>query len=152
MHLGPRTDEQRPNRRSFLGTAAASVFAAPHIVQSTARGAEAPSERINVAFIGTGNQAMHVVMPQFLKRGDVQVVAVCDVNKASYGYKGEKDFFGREPAQQRVNTHYAKASRSGTYRRLIPDSSSGSRAVRSWFATSTAISSCSSKMSEMVRS
>ena len=42
------------NRRAFLKTTAA--LSLPLIVSPTVLGAQAPSERINVGFIGTGNQ------------------------------------------------------------------------------------------------
>ena len=39
-------------------------------------------------------------MKNFLKLEDAQVVAVCDVNRGSYGYRDENQFCGREPARK----------------------------------------------------
>lgn len=42
----------------------------------------APSDKINMAFIGVGDQGLRVML-HFLREADVQGVAVCDVNKGS---------------------------------------------------------------------
>ena len=44
-------------------------------------------------------------MPAFLALPDVQVVAVCDVNTASYGYRDKEQFLGRKPGQDKVNAY-----------------------------------------------
>ena len=88
------------SRRTFLKNSAAAlgtVAAAPYIVPATVFGANAPSNRIAVGFIGSGNQST-IDLPAFLQQDDVQVVAVCDVNTASYGYKTPAQFLGRKPA------------------------------------------------------
>ncbi len=105
-----------PGRRDFLKKAAAAAWAtAPWIVPSTVFGANAPSNRIQVACIGTGNQGISILR-KFLKNADVQIVAVCDVNRASYGYKSEDQFLGREPARKEVDSHYGKQFGVGAYR------------------------------------
>ncbi len=101
-------------RRNFL-KAAGVACAAPAIVPSSVFGANAPSNRINVALIGCGNQS-RADLPNMLKLADVQVVAVCDVNKGSHGYARKEHFLGREPAQKKVNEYYAKKTRSGKYK------------------------------------
>ena len=53
------------------------------------------------AVIGCGNQST-VDLPAFLQQDDVQVVAVCDVNTASHGYRTPEQFLGRKPAQEKV--------------------------------------------------
>lgn len=71
----------KTTRRDFLGNSAAAL-AAPLIVRSSARGADgatAPSNRINLAVIGTGNMGKRH-MPQLLFNRGVQVLAVCDVD------------------------------------------------------------------------
>src|SRR5829696_2228813 len=93
------------SRRTFI-KAAACAIAAPAIVPHSMFGANAPSNRINVGFIGLGNQSK-VDLPAFLKNDDVQILAVCDVNTGSTGYKNPKDFLGREPGKQRVESYYA---------------------------------------------
>ena len=70
------------SRRDFLGkTAAAAVgltIVPRHVLGGP--GYTAPSEKVNLAMIGTGGQGTHD-MTQFLQIPDVQVVAVCDVYK-----------------------------------------------------------------------
>jgi predicted dehydrogenase len=103
------------SRRSFLqATAAASTLSAPYFVPASVFGSTAPSNRINVACIGVGNQGFPNLQ-RFLKQRDCQVVAVCDVNRGSHGYKEPDDFHGREPAKQEVERHYAEQSDRGRY-------------------------------------
>ena len=73
------------SRRTFLrqSAAAAGAMAMPAIIPSTARGADgrtAPSNRITVGFIGTGDHGTHWNLPPYLKHPSAQVVAVCDVD------------------------------------------------------------------------
>jgi predicted dehydrogenase len=104
----------RTSRRTFIKTAACAV-AVPMIVPRTVFGKNAPSNRINVGFIGLGNQSK-VDLPIFLKNDDVQVLAVCDVNTGSDGYRDPKDFLGREPGKQKVEAYYADKQPSGKYK------------------------------------
>jgi predicted dehydrogenase len=95
-------------RRSFLKRAVvfSSVACSPMIVASTLFGANAPSNRIGLGFIGCGNQST-VDLPAFLGHDDCQVLAVCDVNTASHGYRTPEQFLGRKPVQEIVNGFYA---------------------------------------------
>jgi predicted dehydrogenase len=102
------------SRRAFL-KATACAIAAPTIVPRSVFGANAPSNRINLGFIGLGKQSK-VDLPAFLKNEDVQVLAVCDVNKGSFGYNDPKDFLGREPGKQKVEAYYAAKQQSGKYK------------------------------------
>lgn len=103
------------SRRSFIKTAAAATaFAAPAYVPASVFGTAAPSNRINVGCIGVGNQGF-ANLQRFLKFADCQVVAVCDVNRASNGYKDADDIRGREPAQQEVERQYAKTKGTSRY-------------------------------------
>src|SRR5882757_3604600 len=102
------------SRCAFI-KAAACAIAAPTIVPRSVFGANAPSNRINIGFIGLGNQSK-VDLPLFLKNDDVQILAVCDVNTGSDGYKDAKDFLGREPGKQRVEAYYADKKSSGKYK------------------------------------
>lgn len=109
---------RNPSRRKFLKTSATAlgaVIGAPYIVPASVLGANAPSNRITVGFIGNGNQST-LDLPAFLEQDDVQVVAVCDVNTASYGYKSPDQFLGRKPAQDKVNAFYAAKQASGQYK------------------------------------
>ncbi|MDZ4848860.1 MAG: Gfo/Idh/MocA family oxidoreductase [Pirellulaceae bacterium] len=88
------------SRRSFLKTSA--LFSAPMIASRSVLGVDAPSNRVNVGFIGTGNQGMGM-LKRFLAADLGNVVAVCDVNQGSYGYKEPEHFYGREPAKASVD-------------------------------------------------
>jgi predicted dehydrogenase len=101
-------------RRTFL-KATAAIAAAPYLVQRSALGVTAPSNRLNVGFIGLGNQST-IDLPAFLGKDDVQVLAVCDVNTASHGYKTPDQFLGRKPGQEKVNEYYAEKKAKGEYR------------------------------------
>jgi len=94
------------NRRNFVAGSgcAAAALAMPGIVPSRVRGADAPSNRINVGFIGTGRQAFGANLPQMMAVPGVQVVAVCDVDSWRMG-----------EAQAYVDAFYAKRDGAGAY-------------------------------------
>ena len=94
-------------RRDFLKTTAAFAAAAR-------QARPAPSNRITLGVIGTGNQGTGD-MKNFLNDERIQVVAVCDINKESPGY-WDGGIAGREPARVLVEWHYARAKRSGIYK------------------------------------
>jgi predicted dehydrogenase len=98
-------------RRQFLQTSL--VIAAPLVVSSSVFSAESPSNRINVAFIGTGNQGMGL-LKRFLAADLGNVLAVCDVNQGSTGYKEPEHFYGLQPAKQFVDADSAKKRKSGS--------------------------------------
>ncbi|HPD48270.1 MAG TPA: Gfo/Idh/MocA family oxidoreductase [Anaerohalosphaeraceae bacterium] len=107
------------SRRQFLKCTtgiAASAVAFPHIVPATALGKEAgaPSNRVTMAVLGTGNQGINDLRGML---GDerVQVVAVCDVNRESAGYWDNR-VGGREPARRIVEEYYGKQKASGVYK------------------------------------
>lgn len=87
-------------RRQILTTAAM----APAIVPSSVFGAQAPSKRMTIGFIGTGNNGSGWMEP-FLKNPRVHVAAVCDVNRESAGY-WNGTVRGSEPARLQVNKAY----------------------------------------------
>jgi len=108
----------RLTRRQFLGRTALGAVAlplAPTFVPASVLGQEAPSNRLNVGMIGMGNQS-EVDLPAFLRQPDVQVVAVCDVNTGSHGYRTPEQFLGREPGRQRVNAYYAEKNKQASYK------------------------------------
>ena len=85
-------------RRHFLGGLAASSFTMPAIVPSSVFGRDdkaAPSERITVGFIGCGNMANDYHLHELLRFGDVQALAVCEVDRTR-----------REHAKKRVEKAY----------------------------------------------
>ena len=96
--------QSRPtSRRHFLKQAAAGL-AAPTIVSAAAFAHPGPNDKINVAFIGTGNNGTNWLEP-FLSDKRVKVVAVCDVNREGPGY-WNNSIRGREPALKIVNDSY----------------------------------------------
>lgn len=87
-------------RRIFLkitALGAAGTFAIPTIVPSSLFGATAPSNRINVAIIGCGRQAVQPNIPQLQSSIHAQIVAVCDL-----------DSWRLSNAQKQVNDYYSK--------------------------------------------
>jgi predicted dehydrogenase len=117
-------------RRAFLGESgvAAALSILPREVFGS-RGRVGPNDKITLGCIGVGAQGTRVMM-DFLKIPDVQVVAVCDVNREASNYsewgKGEilgkerrllknpswgSDWTGptcgREPARRLVDAYYA---------------------------------------------
>ena len=76
-----------PNRRKFIGTAAAT--AAFTIVPRHVLGGPntvAPSDKITLAYIGTGTQGLREMI-NLLPIPDIQIVAVCDPNQHATGYR-----------------------------------------------------------------
>jgi len=102
----------KTSRRKFLkqGAAAASTLAfAPTIIPASALGKNgyiAPSDRINLAFIGAGNQAGNDAKG-FLQDDRVQITAICDVNRKSKGYWNGK-VAGREYIMDMVDKAYSR--------------------------------------------
>lgn len=101
------TDHKHCSRRGFLtrgGLLAAGIAAGPSILPRAVFGANAPSKRINLGFIGTGRQTAAANLPGFLKLPEVRVVAVCDV-----------DAWRLAAAKKQVEAFYAKQSPAGSY-------------------------------------
>jgi hypothetical protein len=110
------------SRRRFLrrsSFAAGAACAVPTLISATAiarGGATAPSERINMGFIGLGGQgsghllggAWTYVPGGYVAREDVQVLAVCDVRKDR-----------RDRAQSRCNEIYAGKRGDAGYKGVL---------------------------------
>jgi predicted dehydrogenase len=93
-------------RRDFLRGAAATVVGVPCVITSAALGAgdrPAPSERIVMGGIGVGGQGTSD-MKAFLSNAVVQVVAVCDVDKAH-----------RDDFKKKVDQYYGSSGACDTY-------------------------------------
>lgn len=75
---------QSSSRREFLAATTGLFTIVPRHVLGGPRFVP-PSEKINIAFIGTGSQGLRV-MVGFLQQPDVQAVAVCDPNRSSDDY------------------------------------------------------------------
>ena len=94
----------KPNtlsRRQFLKKstlAAAAAIGAPMIIPSTAWAASAlklPGDRITMGIIGMGMLGEFTHLPGFLNNNDVQVIAICDVDrqKLANGVKKTNDHY-----------------------------------------------------------
>jgi predicted dehydrogenase len=68
-----------------------------------------------VGVIGCGHQSQRDV-PSFLVHDDVQVLAVCDVNRQSDGYYHPGQVLGRETVRQWVEDHYARQTAAGQFK------------------------------------
>jgi len=100
------------NRRDFIkkyGIATAGIITIPTIIPACSRGKNgyvAPSDRINMAFIGAGNQAGNDVL-EFLKDERLHITTICDVNKESSGYWSGK-VAGRDFITRQVDDFYTE--------------------------------------------
>jgi predicted dehydrogenase len=70
---------KRLSRRQFLHAATASV-ALPAIVPGSVLGADAPSKKITIGFIGTGDHGTSWNLHYYLKLREARVLMVCDVD------------------------------------------------------------------------
>ncbi len=118
-----RQTRNQVSRRAFLIQSAAvtALTIVPRRVLGGA-GQVPPSGRTTLAGIGLGGQGLQN-MVAFQGLPEVQVVAVCDVNREGGGYLSwtwsqgkEQKLCGREPARRLMDEGYAKQQRSGQYR------------------------------------
>lgn len=73
------------NRREFIGATASTLpFLALQRRSKTVE--SSPNDRMNVALIGCGTQALKQLMSDWLPREDLQIVALCDPNRDSEDY------------------------------------------------------------------
>ncbi len=112
------------SRREFLGKTAATIglftIVPRHVLGGP--GHVAPSAKTTLACIGCGGQGSQNMMA-FLDFPEMQVVAVCDVDRESAGFLSwnwkqgkEGKACGREPAKRAVEEFYGKQQPSGQYR------------------------------------
>lgn len=111
----------RVSRRRFLSNTAAATTALgfPALIPASALGrggVSAPSERIRVGLIGCGNHGVYWNLPQIFRCPEVQVVAVCDVDKKhlAEGQKAVDEHYG--PIH---GPSYTPCSTYGDFRKLI---------------------------------
>lgn len=127
------------DRRKFLTAAAVSTAATTIVPRHVLGGAGqvAPSQRINLAYIGCGTQGLREMLPM-LPLPDVRIVAVCDPVKDGNDYVdwsknglrasiasalGKPDWRkgapgipgGREVARELIETTYAREKSSGRF-------------------------------------
>jgi len=108
-------------RRNLLGGAAATAaftIVPRHVLGGA--GNTAPSEKVNVAIIGTGGQGI-VNMKQLFNEPDVRIAALCDINEQSdysmFYYGGTA---GLKPALGLVAKQYGRACPSyRDYHRML---------------------------------
>jgi myo-inositol 2-dehydrogenase / D-chiro-inositol 1-dehydrogenase len=76
---------KRATRRQFFknsaGAAAILAGVAPAIIPASVLGADAPSKRVTVGFIGFGDHAKSWNLPHYFKNKTAKVIAVCDVDE-----------------------------------------------------------------------
>ncbi|MBZ5586915.1 MAG: Gfo/Idh/MocA family oxidoreductase, partial [Acidobacteriia bacterium] len=128
------------NRRKFLGAAAgaaAFTIVPRHVLGG--QGTVAPSDKITLAYIGTGTQGLREML-NLLPIQEIQITAVCDVSKDAVGYRdwskdgllkqirttlGKPDWSagaegaipgGRDAAKNIVDTYYANQRSSEKFR------------------------------------
>lgn len=96
----------RVTRREFLGKAAAvsAMAVGPWILPGRARGAVAPSNRINIGLIGRGCMGRGH-LHRLVSDPAVQLLAICDVDKSRC-----------EEGRQLIEEAYAKEKASGVYK------------------------------------
>jgi predicted dehydrogenase len=120
---GSRRGIVRASRREFLrGTLAASAFTIIPRRVLGGSGRVSPAAKTTVACIGLGGQGQ-IDLFNLLQYDEVQVVAVCDVNREGGGYLSwewtqgqDRRLGGREPARRTVDEHYAAQKGTSTYR------------------------------------
>lgn len=117
------SSDQKLSRRKLVAAVAAGAawtIVPRHVLGGP--GHVPPSEKTTLAGIGMGGQGIQNIV-NFLKIPEVQVTAVCDVNRESGGYLStnwklckEEKTGGRDPAVRTVEEFYAQQRPSGTYR------------------------------------
>lgn len=128
--LGKRSEQTSRDgltRRRFLATTAAvsaATIVPRHVLGGP--GHVSPSQKTTMGCIGVGGQGLQNMM-SFVQTPEMQVVAVCDVNREGGGYQSwnwkqgkERQVGGREPARRAVDEFYGKQQSSGKYRGCKP--------------------------------
>ncbi|MBI5280143.1 MAG: Gfo/Idh/MocA family oxidoreductase [Candidatus Solibacter usitatus] len=125
------------HRREFLAASAAFTIVPRHVLGGPSF--VAPSDKITLAYIGTGTQGLREMMG-LLQIPDIQIVSVCDPSQHATGYRdwsptgilqsirrtlnkpdwrpGSESTIpgGREAAKDIVETFYANARSAGTFK------------------------------------
>ena len=127
------------HRRRFLQSAGLAVAgaAAPLVLPSRLFGAQAPSNRITLGFIGTGRQAQSLNLPEFMAVPGVEVVAVCDVDswRVDQARTLVEGTYARTSTITTGSTEWCRGSHRGALRRgsrnqRLPGCRSCTRACR----------------------
>ncbi len=107
--------QMNPSRRQVVVSLSAAWIAGSVVRRPVLAATRRAAGRLNVGFIGTGNQGIGL-LKRFLQWDLGDVVAVCDVNEGSYGYREPDHFYGRKPAAELVNATVAKARDRGSWK------------------------------------
>ncbi len=113
-----KSKNRRISRRDFLGRTAAATAAFTIVPRHVlgARGYTAPSNKLNIAVIGTGGQGKNNIRG-LLRHADVQVMAICDVTEqADYSRFYYRGVAGRGPVKKLIDEHYAKQKATPKYK------------------------------------
>lgn len=105
-------------RDLFAGAAAAALAIVPRSVLG-GNGQTPPSDKLNIAVVGTGCQGIRHIEALLANQPDIQLAAVCDVNREGsdyYDLDAENGIAGREPARQLVDRYYAEQTRTSKYK------------------------------------
>lgn len=110
--------KQPNNRRRFLvntGGAVTSFLVLPRYVLGAAEVAS-PSDRLNIAIIGTGGRGTQN-MKELMREKDVQITAICDVTEeADYSRFYYGGIAGRGPAKAIVDVRYSSDEATKDYK------------------------------------
>lgn len=82
------------SRRQFLRAGTVAV-AAPYLVPASVLGADAPSKKLTVGFIGVGDHGTGWNLPPYLRHPEAKVLMVCDV-----------DAYRMRKAKAMIDAHY----------------------------------------------
>ncbi len=115
-----KTSKQHPSkisRRAFVGTSAAAAAAFSIVPRSVLgqAGENAPSQKINLAFIGVGDKGMGNLQ-SLIRQDNVQGVAAADVAKIVEYTKQGHPTAGLDIAIARVDEKNAERSGTGSYK------------------------------------
>ncbi len=112
MSQQPQVSLSRPRRRTFLKTGLAAAIVPRYVLGG--RRFIPPSDRVNIAVIGTGGQGI-VNIRNLFEHADAQVISISDVSAdADYSrfYYGGRA--GWQPALNVILSAYQKRERAGT--------------------------------------
>src|SRR2546421_10695657 len=97
------------SRRKFLGATATTVAAFTIVPRHVLGGPKfvAPSEKVNIAIVGTGGQGKTNVRSLF-SEPEAQIIAVCDPREeADYSKFYYRGTAGRKPVKADIEKHYS---------------------------------------------
>ncbi len=117
-----KSAEKMSRRRLLKRSITAAAFTIIPSSVMSGSGQVVPNDKTTLALIGTGGRG-YQNLRTFLRFDEIQVVAVCDVNRESDGYISwdweqgkETKVSGREPARLTVDEFYAEQKKQVQYR------------------------------------